>query len=49
MLLCGRSRSSVAMKLVIFALFGLYSKLWRYVDQRDFESILKAVVVSSVG
>jgi FlaA1/EpsC-like NDP-sugar epimerase len=39
----------VAMKLAIFALFGLYSKLWRFVDQKDFESILKAVVVSSVG
>jgi FlaA1/EpsC-like NDP-sugar epimerase len=38
---------AVAMKLAIFALFGLYSKLWRFVDQRDFESILKAVVVSS--
>jgi len=40
---------TVAMKLVIFAMFGLYSKLWRYVDQKDFESILKAVVVSTVG
>jgi FlaA1/EpsC-like NDP-sugar epimerase len=39
----------VVMKLVIFALFGLYSKLWRFVDQRDFETILKAVVVSTVG
>jgi FlaA1/EpsC-like NDP-sugar epimerase len=39
----------VAMKLAIFALFGLYSKLWRFVDQKDFETILKAVVVSSVG
>jgi FlaA1/EpsC-like NDP-sugar epimerase len=38
----------VAMKLVVFALFGLYSKLWRFVDQKDFESIVKAVVVSSV-
>jgi FlaA1/EpsC-like NDP-sugar epimerase len=38
---------AVAMKLVIFALFGLYSKLWRFVDQRDFETIVKAVVVSS--
>jgi FlaA1/EpsC-like NDP-sugar epimerase len=36
------------MKLVIFAAFGLYSKLWRFVDQRDFASIVKAVVVSSV-
>ncbi len=40
---------TVAMKLAIFALFGLYSKLWRFVDQKDFESILKAVVVSSIG
>jgi FlaA1/EpsC-like NDP-sugar epimerase len=38
---------AVAMKLVIFALFGLYSKLWRFVDQRDFVTIVKAVVVSS--
>src|SRR5918994_3710268 len=40
---------TVAMKLVIFAMFGLYSKFWRFVDQKDFESILKAVVVSTVG
>jgi FlaA1/EpsC-like NDP-sugar epimerase len=39
----------VAMKLLIFALFGLYSKLWRFVDQRDFATILKAVAVSTVG
>ena len=37
------------MKLAIFAAFGLYSKLWRFVDQKDFESIVKAVVVSSFG
>jgi FlaA1/EpsC-like NDP-sugar epimerase len=37
----------VVVKLAIFAGFGLYSKLWRFVDQADFESILKAVVVSS--
>src|SRR6266480_3052677 len=35
-------------KLVIFAAFGLYHKLWRFVDQRDFESIVKAVVVATV-
>jgi FlaA1/EpsC-like NDP-sugar epimerase len=40
---------TVAMQLVIFAAFGLYSKLWRFVDQKDFESVLKAVVVSTVG
>src|ERR671939_524729 len=39
----------VAMKLVVFALFGLYSKLWRFVDQKDFEAIVKAAVVSSVA
>ena len=32
-------------KLAIFAAFGLYSKLWRFVDQKDFEAIVKAVVV----
>ena len=37
----------VVMKLAGFALFGLYSKLWRFVDQRDFESLVKAVVASS--
>ena len=35
-------------KLLVFALFGLYHKLWRFVDQQDFETILKAVVVSSM-
>jgi FlaA1/EpsC-like NDP-sugar epimerase len=38
---------AVAMKLAVFGLFGLYTKLWRFVDQRDFESVVKAVVVSS--
>ena len=38
---------TVAIKLVIFALFGLYSKLWRFVDQSDFVSIVKAIVVST--
>jgi FlaA1/EpsC-like NDP-sugar epimerase len=39
----------VAGKIVLFALFGLYHKLWRFVDQRDFEAILRAVVVSSLA
>ncbi len=39
---------AVAMKIVVFALFGLYSKLWRFVDQRDFVTIVKAVVASTV-
>jgi FlaA1/EpsC-like NDP-sugar epimerase len=37
----------VVLKLALFAAFGLYSKLWRFVDQADFESIAKAVIVSS--
>jgi FlaA1/EpsC-like NDP-sugar epimerase len=38
----------VVLKLGLFAAFGLYSKLWRFVDQADFESIVKAVVTASV-
>ncbi len=37
----------VVLKVALFAAFGLYSKLWRFVDQADFESIIKAVVVAS--
>ena len=35
-------------KLLLFAVFGLYHKLWRFVDQRDFEAIVRAVAVSSL-
>ena len=35
-------------KLVVFALFGLYHKLWRFVDQRDFETAIRAVLVSTL-
>ena len=35
-------------KVLVFALFRLYSKLWRFVDQRDFEAIVRAVVASSL-
>src|SRR5215218_2682259 len=40
---------TVPMQVAIYAAFGIYSKLWRFVDQRDFESILKATVVSTGG
>ena len=40
---------TVPMQVAIFAAFGLYSKLWRFVDQKDFETILKATVVSTAG
>src|SRR2546421_6573483 len=34
-------------KLLIFWLFGLYHKLWRFIDQQDFQTLLRAVVVAS--
>ena len=40
---------TVPMQVAIFAAFGLYSKLWRFVDQKDFETILKATVASTAG
>jgi len=40
---------TVPMQVAIYAAFGLYSKLWRFVDQKDFEMILKATVVSTAG
>src|SRR4051794_11014392 len=36
-------------KLAIFALNGLYHKLWRFMDAKDFEAIVRAVVMASVG
>ena len=40
---------TVIATVVIFALFGLYNKWWRYVGQRDYEAILRAVVVATLG
>src|SRR3954449_10036682 len=36
-------------KLAIFWLNGLYHKLWRFIDAKDFEAIVRAVVMASVG
>jgi FlaA1/EpsC-like NDP-sugar epimerase len=36
-------------KLIVFALFGLYSKLWRFVDQKDFVRIFQAVSITTAG
>jgi FlaA1/EpsC-like NDP-sugar epimerase len=36
-------------KLVVFWSFGLYHKLWRFTDGKDFEAIVRAVVVASFG
>src|SRR4051812_25944140 len=34
-------------KVGVFAAFGLYHKLWRFTDTKDFEAIVRAVVVAS--
>src|SRR3954470_230622 len=34
-------------KIGVFAAFGLYHKLWRFTDAKDFEAIVRAVVVAS--
>src|SRR2546423_6108681 len=39
----------VAGKLAVFWAFGLYHKLWRFTDGKDFEAILRAVVVATFG
>src|SRR5215208_3548009 len=36
-------------KLAIFALNGLYHKLWRFIDAKDFEAIVRAVIMGSVA
>ena len=36
-------------KLLIFWANGLYHKLWRFVDAKDFEAIVRAVVMASVA
>ena len=36
-------------KLALFALFGLYHKLWRFVDGKDFGAIARAVVLASLA
>jgi len=38
----------VALCILVFAAFGLYQRLWTYVGQRDYEALLRAVVVSAV-
>ena len=35
-------------KLLVFAAFGLYHKLWRFIDQKDFEGVVRAVVVATL-
>src|SRR5215208_3360531 len=36
-------------KLVIFWANGLYHKLWRFIDAKDFEAIVRSVVMASAA
>src|SRR5262249_1006693 len=36
-------------KLIVFALFRVYHKLWRFVDQKDFEQIFQAAAICTAG
>ncbi|HEY0632464.1 MAG TPA: nucleoside-diphosphate sugar epimerase/dehydratase [Thermoleophilaceae bacterium] len=48
--LLGQSIAFVVVgKLFVFWSFGLYHKLWRFTDGKDFEAIVRAVVVASLG
>jgi len=38
----------VAVSLVTLALFGQYQRLWTFVGQRDYEAVVKGVVVSTL-
>ncbi|MFL5845576.1 MAG: polysaccharide biosynthesis protein [Solirubrobacteraceae bacterium] len=39
---------AVPTSVVVFALFGLYGKHWRYVTQRDFMAVVQSVFVATV-
>jgi FlaA1/EpsC-like NDP-sugar epimerase len=48
--LLGESIAFVVLgKLIVFWILGLYHKLWRFTDGKDFEAIIRAVVVTSFG
>jgi FlaA1/EpsC-like NDP-sugar epimerase len=38
----------VPVTLVVLALFGLYERLWTFVGQRDYEAVVKGVIVATV-
>src|SRR2546423_12617308 len=48
--LLGQSIAFVVVgKLAVFWAFRLYHKLWRFTDGKDFEAIVRAVVVATLG
>jgi FlaA1/EpsC-like NDP-sugar epimerase len=48
-LLAGSILFVVLGKLTLFGIFGLYHKLWRFIDQKDFEGVVRAVLVATLG
>jgi FlaA1/EpsC-like NDP-sugar epimerase len=38
----------IAVSLVVLAGFGLYQRLWTYVGQRDYEAVVKGVIVATL-
>jgi FlaA1/EpsC-like NDP-sugar epimerase len=38
----------IVVTLLVLASFGLYQRLWKYVGQRDFEAVVKGLVVSTL-
>ncbi|HEX5147335.1 MAG TPA: nucleoside-diphosphate sugar epimerase/dehydratase [Conexibacter sp.] len=38
----------VPLCIVVFMAFGLYQRLWTYVGQRDYEALLRAVIVAAI-
>ncbi len=38
----------VVMSLIVFSAFGFYQRLWTFVGQRDYEAVVKGVVVCTV-
>ncbi|MBV9006741.1 MAG: polysaccharide biosynthesis protein [Solirubrobacterales bacterium] len=38
----------VPVTLVVLAAFGLYQRLWRFVGQRDYEAVVKGVIVATL-
>jgi FlaA1/EpsC-like NDP-sugar epimerase len=38
----------VPFALIVLSAFGVYQRLWNFVGQRDYESVIKAVVVTTV-
>src|SRR5271165_5583863 len=38
----------VPLTLIVLAAFGVYERLWNYVGQRDYEAVVKGVLVATI-